>query len=194
MRPSLYQWLMMGRGATTNPFDRHVLACSLALVAAEPRPVTVSLGLSPGDLTSLLTNHFPHAVGLAADVLANGDEPLAAEEPDLRLLLVESGSRGDPIEKWLAHIIARRSLEPNHLWQDLGLTARSDLSALMLRHFAPLAATNTLDMKWKKFCYRALCQREGIALCKAPVCDECSDFSICFGQEEGEPLGRLALS
>jgi nitrogen fixation protein NifQ len=55
----------------------------------------------------------------------------------------------------------------------------------MRRHFRGLAELNDRDMKWKKFFYRQLCQREGVLICKSPNCDICSDFSLCFeGQAE----------
>jgi nitrogen fixation protein NifQ len=40
------------------------------------------------------------------------------------------------------------------------------------------------DMKWKKFIYRHYCTREGIYVCPAPSCGECSDYSKCFAKEE----------
>ncbi|MGZ9034608.1 MAG: nitrogen fixation protein NifQ, partial [Rhodospirillales bacterium] len=115
----------------------------------------------------------------------------ALEEPDLRALLLEHRSRGAVEEAWLAAIVARRSLGANHLWQDLGLFSRDDLSRLLMRHFRPLAVRNSSDMKWKKFFYRALCERDGVVVCKAPNCAICDDVSLCFGGEAGEPLTRL---
>jgi nitrogen fixation protein NifQ len=46
-------------------------------------------------------------------------------------------------------------------------------------------------MKWKKFFYRELCMRDGVLVCKAPICDICTDFAHCFGDKEDEPLARL---
>lgn len=37
-----------------------------------------------------------------------------------------------------------------HLWQDLGLFNRGELSRLLATHFPTLAAGNTQNMKWKK--------------------------------------------
>ena len=79
-------------------------------------------------------------------------------------------------------------MRPNHLWQDLGLRNRGELSALMRRHFEPLADRNVNDMKWKKFLYRMICRDEGFRLCTAPSCAECDDFAVCFGDESGESL------
>jgi len=85
----------------------------------------------------------------------------------------------------LALLIARRCQEPRHLWQDLGLRNRGELSQLMERHFPRLKARNSGDMKWKKFLYRLVCGSEGFTLCPAPLCSDCDDFSSCFGSEEG---------
>ncbi|MGE5506235.1 MAG: nitrogen fixation protein NifQ [Actinomycetota bacterium] len=185
-----YRWLYRGSDCG-DPLDRHLLACALAIALADgDRPLAVALGLSGEQLAALVGLYFPHAPGLVwgIDPAADGAAPLAPEELDLRALLVDHGSMGRIEEHWLAHIVARRSLEPNHLWQDLGLPGRADLGQLMGRHFAPLAAMNAADMKWKKFFYRQLCQREGVVICKSPVCDACDDFARCFGPEEGFSL------
>jgi nitrogen fixation protein NifQ len=74
----------------------------------------------------------------------------------------------------------------------LGLADRGELNALFRRHFPSLVRSNRTDMKWKKFLYRQLCEREGIPVCKAPTCDACADHPLCFGPEAGEPLQALA--
>ena len=107
------------------------------------------------------------------------------------LLLAHRSTPGDD-SRWLAAMIARRAMEPNHLWEDLGLRDRSELSRLLARHFAPLAVRNTKNMRWKRFFYRTLCEADGVVLCTTPVCSSCSDFDLCFGEESGE--SRLAYS
>lgn len=192
LAPSLYAWLM--EDGCTDPFDRHVYACVLALAASEGRPLTVALGLSPGELDALLLRHFPHAVSFIGPVPVadDGAGSMAPEEPDLIRLLQDGADGDDPEAGWLAAIIARRSLGANHLWQDLGLGNRKELSRLLQTHFPALAARNTGDMKWKKFFYRELCQQEGILICKSPNCEVCNDFTFCFGAETGDPLAMLA--
>ncbi|CAA7620978.1 NifQ protein [Candidatus Terasakiella magnetica] len=190
MSPDLYARLMMGAGGG-DPFDRHLFACAVALALSEPDvPLTTGLGLSSESLAALVGRFFSHAPALLVGLTRTGreGEPLAPEEPDLRALLLEHRSRGRLEEEWLAHIVARRSLGTNHLWQDLGLTGRADLSGLMRRHFLGLAELNHSDMKWKKFFYRELCQREGVVVCKSPNCEICTDAAVCFGAEEGAPL------
>ena len=90
---------------------------------------------------------------------------------------------GSDDARWLAAMVARRSLQSGHLWQDLGLRERSDLSRFLIRHFGPIAALNIRDMKWKKFFYRQMCEAEGMVVCKSPVCDDCDDFKVCFEKE-----------
>lgn len=176
-------------------FDRYVLACCVAVAFCQPnKALDIGLGLSRSDLSALVCRYFSHAAPLLLTRWSDigGDDPASLEEPDLRALLLEHRADESLKEVWLAHIIARRALEPNHLWQDLGLSSRADLKRLMARHFPTLSQKNSQDMKWKKFFYRELCQREGLLLCKSPVCSVCSDFQDCFGGEDG--LSLLARS
>jgi nitrogen fixation protein NifQ len=172
---------------TGDPEARHVFACVLRLAALDHPavPLTEGLGLAPATLRALIETYFPSvrplAEALAADASAGTD---AIEEPDLRQLLLDHRSRGVIEEEWLAAIVARRSLGANHLWQDLGLFHRRELNALLNRYFHALAVQNVGDMKWKKFFYRQLCERDGIVICKAPNCAVCTDFSLCFGPED----------
>jgi nitrogen fixation protein NifQ len=186
-----YRRLMAGgRG---DPIDRHVFACALVIGRLErPRPLTDALGLAPDQLAAMADAFFPrHAALMTAAPTAAGTAADAPEEPDLRQLLLRHRACGQQAEEWLAHIIARRSLSPNHLWQDLGLFARDELNRLLARHFPQLARRNSHDMKWKKFFYRELCQQDGVLVCRAPVCDDCDDAGLCFGDEAGEPLSGL---
>lgn len=182
-----YRWLMAGgRG---EPLDRHLFACAAALALADPhRPLAAGLGLAAECLAALVGRYFPHAPGLLAGLTANEDgaRPLAEEEPGLRALLLDHRSRGTVEEEWLAHILARRSLGPHHLWQDLGLGGSVELDLLMRQHFAPLAALNAPAMAWKKFLYRRLC--DDIALCKAPTCIACVSRFGCFEPEDGRSI------
>lgn len=173
---------LMSRASQADPFDRHVLAC---IIAAAPKPLAVSLGLDRDRLGRLLETMFPGAYSLAD--LAPEDAPCgedAIEEPDFRRLLQDGRAKGDEIEDWLAHIVARRSMLPEHLWISLGLRNRKELSDLLHRHFPKLAARNVHNMRWKKFFYREMCQSEGVYVCKSPVCDDCANFDDCFGTDD----------
>lgn len=169
-------------------FDRHVFA-SLLAVAAEGRDLPDQLGLPAGELAALLRHWFPHATGLASCLRSTG--ATADDEVDMLrgLLLAHRSTEGND-GRWLAAMVARRAVEPNHLWEDLGLRDRSELSRLLSRHFTPLARRNTRNMRWKRFFYRTLCEADGLVLCSTPVCSACADFELCFGEESGE--SRLA--
>lgn len=179
-----------GRG---DSFDRHVLACAVAVALQEDQvPLTEALGLAREPLQELCAAYFAPARWLLRSLPRDaGTGADALEEPDLRQLLLDHRSLGKPEEAWLAAILARRAVRPNHLWQDMGLPGRDDLNRMLHRHFRPLAIQNGKDMKWKKFFYRSLCEREGILICKAPNCAVCCDVDVCFGDEAGEPLSTL---
>lgn len=113
------------------------------------------------------------------------DPIIAEEERDLRNLLLEHRALGVPEEEWLASILARGALRANHLWQDVGVHDRREVSEILRRHFPALHARNTGNMRWKKFLYKQLCDRAGLRICKAPNCEVCHDYPICFGPEEG---------
>ena len=107
------------------------------------------------------------------------------EVADLVALLVE---HADPVAgraeiARVAEWVALGCLGDNHLWQDLGFDSRAELSALMKRWFPALVSKNARDMKWKKFLYKQLCEREQIFVCKSPSCAVCCDQPVCFGPE-----------
>lgn len=106
------------------------------------------------------------------------------EYTDLISLLFEHGTVQDEQTSRLAQTVAASCMGGNHLWQDMGLPNRKALSELLSRYFRPLYEKNTGDMKWKKFFYKQLCEREGMNLCKSPNCEVCTDYSNCFGSEE----------
>lgn len=167
-------------------FDRHVLACILAAGVMEGGLLFEKVGLSSDELAALLKQNFP-SVRIKGDDLLLGSKPDDNDEVTMvrDLLLARRSTEGDT-GRWLAAMIARRVMEPNHLWADLGLRNRSELSRLLNRHFGPLARRNVKNMRWKRFFYRTLCEDEGLILCTTPVCTECEDFNHCFGDESGE--------
>lgn len=189
----IYRWLTGGAAnGSCDGFDAHVVAAivSLGMIEAqsERRPIVEAVGLSGAELAALIRETFPHA-GKMFDRLAEDHlAELSEDEVCLRDLLWRSATDASDLQRRLAQMVARRSMRPNHLWQDLGLRNRRELSWLMARHFEPLASRNRQDMKWKKFLYRTICRDEGYRLCSVPVCSDCDDFELCFGDESGESL------
>jgi nitrogen fixation protein NifQ len=186
----IYRRLIDG-AQDSDPFDAHVIAsiCALGFVEAQTDGGTIvdCVGLERAELGRLFSRFFPQAAEL---FLKDGDVPLQRLPEELSLidLLQRCGTIGSSFEAVLAGMIARRAQRPHHLWQDLGFRNRGELSTLMQRHFAPLAARNSKDMKWKKFLYRTICTSTGYSLCTAPSCSECDDFASCFEEESGESL------
>lgn len=127
-----------------------------------------------------------NAVCVPGSVLANGhgESDSIDEFDELYALLLDYAEPQDQMSCWLAAAIATAAQRDNHLWQDLGLPSRRELSAVISLRFPRLAAVNHSDMKWKKFFYRQLCERAGVPICKSPNCVDCCDHSVCFGPEE----------
>lgn len=173
-----------------DSFDRHVLASVLAVAAAEGGAVAERAGLVAADLAALMASRFPAAHGVTAAWSAASGQAEVEEAAMVRDLLWGSRSTTSDLVRWLAAMLARRAMEPNHLWEDLGLRDRSELTRLLLRHFGPLATRNTKNMRWKRFFYRLMCEDDGFVMCSTPVCSQCRDFDLCFGDESGE--SRLA--
>lgn len=106
------------------------------------------------------------------------------EWTELRDLLLQHRAGQHPLESAMADIVAAGCLGGDHLWRDLGLESRQQLSELLTLNFPDLALKNNKDMKWKKFFYKQLCEQEGGYVCRAPSCEECAAYDDCFGNEE----------
>ena len=171
-------------------FDRHVLASILSVAVTEPGSITESSGLTADDFAALIVGWFPH-VSVLLSVVAVGEHDEDEEAGMVRDLLLKHRSTSGDVGRWLAAMVARRALQPEHLWEDLGLRSRAALSRLLMRHFEPLARDNTRNMRWKRFFYRKLCEDDGMVMCSTPVCSQCGDFAECFGEESGE--SRMAI-
>jgi nitrogen fixation protein NifQ len=163
---------------------------TIAAREAEADGVDLSrtIGLARADLVLLALRWSP-APDARALALAACEKSVFDDEEEQLVALLDAHRADDSQEAfWLARMIARRAMRPNHLWQDLGLPERAAVSRLLREKFPRLAGRNVNNMKWKKFFYRCLCEMEGFHLCTAPSCPECGDFDACFGPEDGESL------
>ncbi|MBI1423315.1 MAG: nitrogen fixation protein NifQ [Gammaproteobacteria bacterium] len=163
----------------------HLLASMLASQLAGVGAMPSRLGLMPDAYEVMMQLHFsgaelPHSY--MADMTMETDR--LPEQDELRMLLLSH--RNDPSAEgeWMAQIVVMGCMGGDHLWQDLGLWSRKDLSQLMQENFTALAAKNDRDMKWKKFLYKQLCIAEGIYVCRSPSCEVCPDYAACFGPED----------
>lgn len=159
--------------------NRPLLASMIAGQIAGEGCLPPGLGLSEAAHAQLLAHYFPDLAAMPAGKVAES----IPEWEDLQKLLLDHRSGQHASEVWMADIVATACAGRDHLWLDLGLVDRNELSQLMRINFHALAAANTGDMKWKKFLYRQFCAREGIYVCPAPSCGVCTDFAKCFGPE-----------
>lgn len=142
------------------------------------------LGLDREASRALLAVVFPAAADLLDELCAPPAAPggdRGDEFADLLGLLLAHRLRRNRDGEWLARAVAAGCLGDNHLWEDLGLPSRAQLSALLDAWFPALVARNAYNLRWKRFFYRQLCEATEIRLCKAPSCGVCSDYAACFG-------------
>jgi nitrogen fixation protein NifQ len=180
-RTGLYALLMAQAGGLPNDdlFARMLVSQTVGTGALPP-----GLGLASAGFAALMARHFP-AFSLPAMLAVPATETERhAERDELLALLQEHCAGADVSEYWMAEIVTAACMGGDHLWQDLGLWSRVDLSRLMTQNFPALAARNTRDMKWKKFLYKQLCEGEGVVVCRSPSCEVCVDYAKCFGREE----------
>jgi nitrogen fixation protein NifQ len=166
-------------GLPNDVLFAQMIASQIAGVGALPH----GLGLNEADFSELLARHFS-GVELVIHCEKNIADPRALERDDVLALLLEHRAYNNMSEQWMAEIVTTACMASDHLWQDLGLWSRDYLSRLMTQNFPALAAKNIHDMKWKKFIYKQLCEREGINACRAPSCEYCVDYLKCFGPED----------
>ena len=143
------------------------------------------LGMGEKAYQAMMAHHFPGIDGYSLMTTRSFIEADRSDElQDLRKLLMDNRSGRSDSELRMVEILIAGCMGSDHLWQDLGLWQRADLSKLMQDNFAPLALRNNKDMKWKKFLYKQLCEAEGIYVCRSPSCEVCADYDNCFGSEE----------
>lgn len=167
------------RGETNDDLLAKMYASALCGQGAMP----LHLGLPLEIFRSMMEYHFPT---LPHVPLLGHARPLdfsrLLELDDLRGLLQQHQSQASPMAGWMTEIVCAACTGNDHLWQDLGLWSRKDLSCLMYDNFRSLAERNTKDMKWKKFLYKQMCEGEGIYVCRSPSCEVCVDYQACFGE------------
>jgi nitrogen fixation protein NifQ len=181
-REELYAQLMPDSVGTPN---QEWLACMIASWWGGEGVLPDYLGLASQDFNAMKACYFSWVyLPTQAPSGSHLDFSRMLEKQDLTNLLKQY-SRPHILETdWIIDILVAGCLGNNHLWQDLGLWSRSQLSELLRYNFPKLAAKNVHDMKWKKFLYKQLCEAEGLYVCRAPSCDVCIDYDKCYGSEE----------
>ncbi|MEM5384912.1 nitrogen fixation protein NifQ [Paraburkholderia phymatum] len=141
------------------------------------------LGLARDALDALLSRHFRGAQPLhfASERIASSEhEPFVDAMRELLLRHESARPAADRDAQCLATIIATACLRPDHLWRDLGLDGRDDVTDILTRHYPQLVARNIDGLRWKKFLARELALAEGRAPAPAPGCPGCEDYGFCY--------------
>jgi nitrogen fixation protein NifQ len=161
------------------------LACIVSSWCAGESILPDYLGLECHDFVALKDRYFTdYPLPEYAPSGKQLDFERMLERQDL-INLLKNYSCPEVVEiDWVIGLLVAGCLGNDHLWHDLGLWSRSQLTALLNYNFPELAARNTHDMKWKKFLYKQLCEEEGLYLCRAPSCQVCVDYGVCYGSEE----------
>ena len=181
-RQQIYDELM----AHTDESDNRVwLAQIIASWQVGEGVLPDNLGLTDRQFQWLLSERFTGYI-LESDAPSglSLDFSRMLEKQDMEQLLRQFAIKQDGETECLIAIIVAACLGSDHLWQDLGLWSRKELSAMLIYNFPELAARNHKDMKWKKFLYKQLCEAEGLYVCRAPSCEVCKDYRQCFGPED----------
>lgn len=91
-----------------------------------------------------------------------------------------SSSVGAEKANWLARALAAGCFGDRHLWQELGLSGRQDVSRLIAINFPELFDKNTSDMKWKQFLLTECLGKDKCLEMLLPACQGCDEFTMCF--------------
>jgi nitrogen fixation protein NifQ len=144
-----------------------------------------TLGLPQWELQQMVTTLFPELGPLEPlrerdyAILAHPTPPEFQQMADFLF-----AHRGVALDRrsahWLARAIAAAVLGERHLWQDLELSGRPELSKLLERYFPTLHARNTSHLKWKRFLFAELGTTRGIVDMRPPGCGKCAQFTVCF--------------
>lgn len=182
LKEDTWQWLESLAG--DNPLALLVGRMLASLVCGEgamPR----QLGMDEVTFNRMLSSLFPGVInGAFASWGSYADDRRDDEREELRVLFLAHARDEREQTRWVATLLTEGCMGGDHLWQDLGLWSRNDLSELIALAFPALAEKNVKDMKWKRFFYKQLCEQEGVYTCRSPSCEVCPDYQACFGPEE----------
>lgn len=156
---------------------------------------TWTLGLEQDELLRLIKHCFPELGQLEA-LSPQEYAVLLKTTPEYFFplcALLQSHARpsttATTTQKWLAHAIAAASMGERHLWQDLGLSTRDELTTVLQTFFPGLHARNTpLDktgqtLKWKRFLFKELGEQIGLPHLQPPGCHACRQRPFCFANQ-----------
>lgn len=134
------------------------------------------------DIPALLDRAFGHvAQARIAGELAGSPSSDAGLQQALVQLLLDHRELADPRAVDLAGVVAFACTGSRHLWQDLGLSGREEVTALLGWAFPALVARNVKDWKWKRFLFAELGAQLGMPNLQPPKCSGCDSYHQCVG-------------
>lgn len=168
-------------GYSSGGREAEIMASILASWELELGGLKGWMGLTQNRFKMMLNDQFP---GYQPKRLPDHEDYYQKnrleEQQDLIQLLRKHLSRQYLDAGWIVDIVCHGSLASNHLWEDIGLWSRLQLTELMGIYFPTLSLLNTKNMKWKRFLYKQLCIGEGLYVCRSPSCEACDDYANCF--------------
>lgn len=146
---------------------------------------TWTLGLAQEDLCQLLAYCFPELAELERIPEPQYEAIRLTAAPQLHqlvqlLLSLRSLDADASATFWAAHVVSAAASGSRHLWQDLGLGGREDVTALLQYYFAPFCARNTAHLKWKRFLFQQLALEQPSSAPHKPDCTQCEQHAVCF--------------
>ncbi|MFL9965794.1 nitrogen fixation protein NifQ [Paraburkholderia sediminicola] len=172
-------WLSMATDASRA--DTRLFAKLIA--ARDAHDELALLGLQPREWRGLLARHFTHAAASALPLAVSIDTHASFVHTLHALLLTHASATVHTDDAHcIAAIIAHACLRPDHLWRDLGLAGREEVTWMLTRYFPTLVALNVANLRWKKFLAAQRALSLGLQPGPAPGCPGCEDYGYCFPQ------------
>jgi nitrogen fixation protein NifQ len=171
--------------AATNAASADTRLFAKLIAARDAHGELALLGLRPREWHALLARHFTHSAeaGLPRNpgMNANTNEHISFVHSLHAVLLTHASPTVHADDAHcLATIIAHACLRPDHLWRDLGLAGRTEVTWMLTRYFPTLVVLNVADLRWKKFLAAQRALSLGLQPGPAPGCPGCEDYGYCF--------------
>ncbi|WP_407946046.1 nitrogen fixation protein NifQ [Paraburkholderia haematera] len=170
--------------AATNAASPDTQLFAKLIAARDVRNELALLGLPQRVWRGLLARHFVHAAApaplSALPPVDTGEHTVFVETLRALLLTYASSAVDADDARCLASIIAHACLRPDHLWRDLGLAGREEVTWMLMRYFPTLVGLNVGKLRWKKFLAQQRALSLGLEPGPAPGCPGCEDYGHCF--------------
>ena len=179
--PRVVERLRAWLGDATEPDNADTRLFARLIAARDARDELALLGLNAPAWRGLLARHFMRARVPVLPVSVMPSEHASFVHALHALLVANASSAVDPDDaNCLATIIAHACLRPDHLWRDLGLAGRDEVTWMLTRYFPVLVERNVDNLRWKKFLAAQYALSSGLPPGPAPGCPGCEDYGYCF--------------